>query len=77
MSSAVKPDDLETIFKTKFRSPELETEKGIKEALKHHVKTLAQFEDLRSRIFAQEGRKPRKHYFTLKRKAKQMKNQIC
>jgi hypothetical protein len=41
MSSAVKPDDLEIIFKTKLTSPELETEKGVKEALKHHVKTLA------------------------------------
>jgi len=42
MPSAVKPDDLETLFKTKFKSPEMETEKGMKEALEHHVKTLGQ-----------------------------------
>jgi hypothetical protein len=80
MSSAVQPDDLEISFKqTKFRSPEMETEKGIKDALEHHVKTLAKFEDLRSRNFRSrgkdlEGRKLRKDLVTLKQSAKQMNN---
>lgn len=76
----------EIVFKTKFRSPEMETEKGMKEALEHHVKTLAQFEDLRSRNFRsrgkdQESRKPKNQYrFTMKSKTdekpKLLKNKV-